>query len=148
MIFGILALAVAAAFTGAALYINVAEQPARLTLDDRSLLTQWKPSYASGFTMQASLAVVGFLLGAAAWWLTRDPMWLAGAVVLVANWPYTLLVILPVNNQLNAIESDRAGPESRALIERWGRLHARRTMLGAIACVLFAWAAGQAVGSL
>jgi hypothetical protein len=148
MIFGILALAVAAAFTGAALYINIAEQPARLLLDDRALLIQWKPAYARGFTMQASLALLGFVLGVAAWWMTSDPMWLAGSVVLVANWPYTMLVILPVNNQLNAIVPDRAGPESRALIERWGHLHARRTLLGAVACALFAWAAAQAVGSL
>jgi hypothetical protein len=148
VIFGILALGVAAAFTGAAFYINVAEQPARLMLDDRAMLVQWKPAYARGYAMQASLAVLGFLLGAAAWWTTDDLMWLAGAVVLVANWPYTMLVILPVNNRLNAIEPDRAGPESRALIERWGRLHARRTMLGAMASVLFLWAAGQAVGNV
>lgn len=148
MIFGILALGVAAAFTGAAFYINMAEQPARLMLDDRAMLVQWKPAYARGYTMQASLALLGFVLGVAAWWMTGDTLWLAGAVVLVANWPYTMLVILPVNNRLNAIEPDRAGPESRTLIERWGRLHARRTMLGAMACVLFAWAASQAVGNL
>ena len=140
MIMGLLALTAAALFAGAAIYINIAEQPARLMLDDRALLAQWKPAYARGFTLQATLAVVGFLLGVGAWWSMHNVMWLAGAVVLLANWPYTLLVIMPVNHKLNAIELDRAGPESRALIVRWGGLHARRTMLGFLATALFLFA--------
>jgi hypothetical protein len=68
MLIGHLALAVAALFTGAAFYVNFAEQPARMTLDDRSLLAEWKLAYSRGAVMQATLALVGFLLGAIAWW--------------------------------------------------------------------------------
>lgn len=141
MLTGIFALAVAAVFTGAAFYINFAEQPARLELDDRSLLEEWKPSYKAGFAMQATLAVVGFVLGFLEWLVSGELAWLLGALLLIANWPFTLFVIMPVNKILMATPIEQAGPQSRALIERWGQLHAVRTALGAAATAVFIWAA-------
>jgi len=137
---GLVALTVAAIFTGAAVYVNVAEQPARLSLDDRALLAEWKPSYKRGAAMQASLALIGCVLGLLAWWQTQHTGFLVGAVAMVAPWPWTLLAIKPTNDALLATGLDQAGPRTRALIEKWGMLHAVRTTLGALAVLAFLWA--------
>ena len=143
MTFGLLALIASAIFCGAALYVNVAEQPARLSLDDRALLAEWKPSYKRGATMQAPLALVGFLLGILAWWQTAHPGFLIGAIAMIAPWPWTLIGIKPTNDALLATDPDKAGPQTRALIVRWGAIHGVRTALGALATVAFLWACTQ-----
>ena len=137
---GLLALISSAIFTGAALYVNVAEQPARLTLDDGALLREWKPSYKRGAAMQAPLALLGFVLGLIAWWQASHPGFLIGAIAMIAPWPWTLIGIKPTNDALLATEPEQAGPHSRALIVKWGGLHGVRTALGALATVAFLWA--------
>jgi Anthrone oxygenase len=143
MLLGYFALTTAALFTGAAFYVNFAEQPARLTLDDRALLTQWKPSYKRGYMMQATLAIVGFAFGALAFWQTGRLSFLIGALLMLANWPWTLAAIMPVNKILMATEPTNAGPESRALLVKWNGLHAVRTALGALATLVFLIALAQ-----
>jgi Domain of unknown function (DUF1772) len=139
MLFGHLALISAAVFTGAAIYINIAEHPARLLLDDRSLLTEWKPSYKRGLAMQAPLALVGFLCGLIAWWVTGSWRWLIGAMLMITNWPYTMFAIMPTNRRLMEMAPGEPG-QSRSLIENWGRLHAGRSALGVLATLAFLWA--------
>jgi hypothetical protein len=107
-----------------------------LKLDDRALLTEWKPAYQRGFAMQAPLAIIGCLLGAVAAWQTGKWLWLAGGIVLLANWPYTLLRIKPTNNALMAMDLAAAPAEARGLIETWGRLHAVRSALGITATLI------------
>lgn len=141
---GQLALIAAALFTGAAVYVNVAEQPARLALDDRASLAEWKAAYHRGFAMQGSLAIIGFSLGLIAARAEMDWRWVPGALLLLANWPFTLIAILPANKLLMEIAPQNAGPKSRELIRAWGRLHAVRCGLGASATVLFLWASAQA----
>jgi hypothetical protein len=134
---GALALVTAALFAGAAIYVNVAEQPARLVLDDKALLAEWKPSYAYGKLMQASLALVSTLLGLLAAWLTGRWLWVAGAALILAPWPWTLFVIMPVNTVLEATSPEAANAETRALIVKWGGLHAVRSALGVAATLVY-----------
>jgi hypothetical protein len=132
--FALLALVASALFTGAAFYVSFAEHPARLQLDDKSALTQWKPSYTRGAIMQAGLALVGGLAGIAAWYKWRSVWpWLIGGVLLLANIAWTFALIWKTNQKLKATTPGEAGPETRALLVKWGQLHMGRTALGALA---------------
>lgn len=138
--FGSVALVSAAIFFGAAIYITIAEHPARLGLDDAGALAQWGPSYKRGFAMQASVAIISGVFAIAAWWADGRPLWLVGAAVIVANWPFTLLVIMPTNHLLMATPPG-GDDQTRARLVRWGQLHAVRSALGAMATVIFLLAA-------
>ena len=137
MLLGLLALTVAALFTGAAFYVNFAEQPARLLLDDHALLAEWKPAYKRGYAMQGSLAVAGFILGGLAALQAGSLAFLVGALLMLANWPWTLVAIMPTNTTLMTTDVAEAGAETRALIVKWNRLHAVRTTLGGVAVLSF-----------
>lgn len=132
-----LAIIAAALFVGAAIFVLVVEHPARLALDDRHALIQWKPSYHRGAIMQGALAIVAGALGLVAWWRSGEALWLAGAIAILANWPFTLIVIMPTNRRLQALAPDEPTPDTRALLIAWGNFHAVRTALGALALTLF-----------
>jgi hypothetical protein len=140
MVFGVLALMVACLFTGAAFYIGFAEHPARLTLENGPLLSQWKLSYMRGFALQASLAVLGAVLGAVAFVSLGNVLWMVGGLLMLANWPFTLIFIMPTNKKLMDTEPGVADGATRALLVRWGKLHAVRSWMGLAACVVLFWA--------
>src|SRR4051794_41596614 len=120
MIVGQLALIAAAAFAGAAIYVNVAEQPARLVLDDRAMLAQWKRSYDNASVMQAGLALVACAFGVIAFFLSHDWRWLLGALLILAAWPWAIFVLMPVNPPLEATAPDSAAIGTRAAGRAWG----------------------------
>jgi hypothetical protein len=129
----------AALFAGAALYINVAEHPARLALDTRSAALQWASSYKRATWMQAPLAIASFLAGLSVWLLGGGLLWLVAALLIGAVVPITFAVIMPINRLLLATGRDLDSAETRQLLELWGKLHGIRSALSAAAAVLMLW---------
>ncbi|PYQ48928.1 MAG: DUF1772 domain-containing protein [Acidobacteria bacterium] len=129
------------AFAGAAVYVTLVEHPARMSCSTEVAAQQWAPSYKRATVMQASLAILSAVAGAARWMQTHDWRWLWGAVAILAVVPFTLLVIYPTNQELLQTGRDLGSAETRQLLETWGRRHAVRSGLGLIAFVLFIWAA-------
>lgn len=137
MEFTAIALAVMAAFTGAALYVNLVEHPARRALLDGDMLTEWQQSYPRAYRMQATLAMAGFFFGLLALFWAGGALNLTGALFSIANWVVTFKWIMPVNRVLMTTDPDTADAATRALLEKWNMLHAVRTGLGFLAVVCF-----------
>ena len=87
--------------------------------------------------MQASLVIVGGFVGVVAFFSTFEWRWLLGALVLLVNWPYTIVVIMPTNHRLMNTPPGAATAETRRMIGRWGILHAGRSALGLAATLIF-----------
>jgi Domain of unknown function (DUF1772) len=129
----------AAIFAGAALYINLVEHPARMMLDTRSAALQWAPSYRRATWMQAPLALISLGSGLLSWWLGGGIAWAIAALLIGAVVPFTFLGIMPTNRRLLEPGRDLASPQTRALLDRWAKLHATRTILSLIATMGFVW---------
>jgi hypothetical protein len=140
MLIGLFTLAIACIFVGASLYVNFVEQPSRLALDDRAMVAEWAPSDRRGFVMQASLALLCAILGVIAFRQAGDVRWLVGAIIILASWPYTFFVVVPLNNRLLAQSKARVDSDARELVRSWGLLEWGHTLLGLWAAATFLWA--------
>jgi len=127
-------------FTGAAIYINLVEHPARLSGGTEAAARQWAPSYRRAAVLQATLAMSAAVTGVLTWLHGEGIVWLWGGLLILAVVPFTLVVVRPTSERLLAHGRDLASAETRQLLERWGRLHAVRSALGLAASVVFLYA--------
>ncbi len=137
MIPEILATLTCGIFSGAALYVNLVEQPARLSCGIAIAVTEWRPSYKRGAIMQASLAIVGSILALTSWWVGKETAWLYGGALFFAVVPFTLIAILPTNKELESETLDVSSARAEQLLRRWNALHAVRSGLSLLAFLVF-----------
>ncbi len=124
-------------FTGAAIYINFVEHPARMQCGVEIAVTEFAPSYRRAAVVQASLAALGLLCSLVAWCSGASLWWLAGGILLGSVIPFTLLVIRATNKQLLDPALDRNSEKASQLLRTWGKLHAVRSVVSLLAFLVF-----------
>src|SRR5713226_3377148 len=124
-------------FTGAAVYISLVEHPARVECGIEIAAAEFPPSYRRASFMQATLAALGLLFSIAAWLSGATFWWVVAGALLGSVIPFTLIVILPTNKQLLNPALNKKSPEAGQLLVHWGALHSRRSVLSALALLLF-----------
>jgi hypothetical protein len=133
----ILAVLSAGLFAGAAIYINAVEHPARLSCGTEIAIREFAPSYHRATMMQVPLALSGCVAGL---WsaVLRGDTWVARAAILLGTVvPFTLVAIMPTNKQLVDSALNPRTERATALLVRWGRFHAVRSVMSGAAFLLF-----------
>ena len=130
----------ASLFTGASIYINLVEHPARMSCGTPLAVTEFAPSYKRATIMQVALAVISFISSLIAWLTHSSVYWLVGGILIVIVIPFTVIVILPTNKKLLDTSLDKNSEYARQLLNQWGRLHAVRSVLSFISLLIFLYA--------
>lgn len=137
MILQFLAIFSCMVFAGAAIYINVAEHPARLECGTELAATVFPPSYNKASVMQAALAIISTLSACSIWLLGGSILWFIGALFIFSVVPFTLIVIMPTNVKLKSPDLDKSAKSTQEMLELWGKLHFVRTLASLIASGIF-----------
>ena len=137
---GLYAFALAAAFLGATIYIGLVEQPARLKLNSRAMIQEWKLSNRRGTLVLSVLAILSATIAFIQFRMNGDVRWTIGGITILASWPYAYFVMVPVNVWLYAIGPGRAVSTTRKMMRDWGLLEWGHVLIGLAACGVFAWA--------
>jgi hypothetical protein len=129
-------------FTGAAIFINVAEHPARIScLQDSPgfVLKQWRQSYQRAAIMQALLAASTFLFGVLSYFCYQKQfpfMWLCASIMFGSIIPFTLVFMMPINHYL---QSAHAGDAVSEKLQKWEQLHGVRSVVSTFSFLIFVW---------
>src|SRR5918998_790759 len=100
LLFEFIAAVASGLFTGASVYINLVEHPARVSCGTALAVTEFAPSYKRATIMQVLLALVSFISALIAWLMGASLYWLLGGVLIFLVIPFTAIAILPTNKQL------------------------------------------------
>ena len=127
----IIATLTAAFFAGGGLFVSIVLYPA-IMMDLPSAVSQFGSMYRRAAPWQGSNAIVCLLATLIVSALTGDWWWVIGGILVGASIPFTLLVMMPVNNRLLDEKAPPTPDEAVSLLKHWGRLHWVRNILSTL----------------
>jgi hypothetical protein len=127
----VIATLTAAFFAGGGLFVSVVLYPAIMT-DMSSAVVQFGRMYRHAAPWQGSNAIVCLLSAVTLSAMTGDWWWAIGGILVGASVPFTLLVMMPVNNRLLDEKAPPIPDKAVALLKHWGRLHWARNILSTL----------------
>ena len=140
-------------FFGAAIYINIVECPARLSLATApAMVSHFQATFPRARGMQGPLAGTSAMGAAIAWYLDTHPcrdLFLASSVMMLCILPWTKLVIMPINNQLmdGEVPAKKEDKWVSDMMNKWDKVHLVRSILsGGAMCLMGTYWINRAAG--
>ncbi len=135
----ILNLTIMAAVYGYAVAASAVAYPAMMASSRATAVEYFAPFFHKSAHMQLALSLVVLGLSLVISLMGGGWLWLIGAVVLQLSGPYTIKILMPVNNRIMADGADINSDQMTNDLGNWGRLHFPRTVLATLVFVLFAY---------
>lgn len=117
--------------------MHFVEHPARMELGPALGVTSFAAMYKSAAKMQPLLAFLSLFGGVAAWLAGANALWLLNGLLMGSVFPYTIILMLPLNKELIDPGLDKNSPRAADLLQRWGHLHRYRTLIALVSFVIF-----------
>ncbi len=117
--------------------------PAMITSSREVAVGYFKPFFHKSNRLQLVLSITVLFLSLIISYLTGIWLWFTGAVILQISGPYTIFVLMPVNNRIMAENADIHSDQMTKDLGDWGKLHFPRTLIAGAIFILFAYLAVQ-----
>ena len=137
----VLNLSFMAAIFGYALACTSVVHPAMLATSRQTSVEFFKPFFHKSKDVQLIFSLVVMGLSFFISFMGGNWAWFIGGVILQLSGPYTIKILMPVNNRIMAEGADINSEQMTKDLGNWGKLHLPRTLLAGVIFILFVFLA-------
>lgn len=130
-----------AAIFGYAFACTAVAHPAMMNSPVETAVSFFKPFFQKSAHLQLIISLILMALCILMSWLTKQRGWATAGIVLQLSGPYTIKILMPVNNRIMAEGADPHSEQMAKDLKGWGPLHLPRTLLAGSVFIYLAYLA-------